>query len=296
MIGGAVGIARGDKAILAQISQRFGPFLRQVLIMQPAAHVLKQLPPSGAQLLALDVGGRLASLKELRPDVRFTPVSLNPADWPPALLGADAVAAWDVRLTPALLEAAWRVLRPGGRLIVANPLQRFDTRYGATLTNTGFVRLLIEPLSEAGGLLLRGERPHTSSDTTARIRTVASADSPAQTLETYRGRFVHVLVYQTPNLPPWKLAPGTVVTWQAVTTQGVPPRLLVFSSLPKAVAFMQPAVLQGRLSGVNKVPKYRREVVMSWRCEVAFNPTLDELKDDLARLTIDPALAEVPDE
>jgi hypothetical protein len=263
--------------------------------MQQIANVLKQLPPSGAQLLALDVGGRLASLKALRPDVSFIPVSLNPGHWHATPQSADAVAAWDVLITPALLEAAWHALRPGGRLIVANPLQLFDTRYGATLTDAGFVRLLIEPLSAAGGLLLRGERPHTASNTLERIRTVASADDRLQMLANYRGRFLHLLVDQTPNLPPWRMRPGAVVTWQAVTTAEAPPRLLAFSSLPKAVAFMQPAVLQGRLSGINKVPKYRREVVMEWDCQVILNPALDDV-GSLAFTSVDPALAELPDE
>ena len=51
------------------------------------------------------------------------------------------------------------------------------------------------------------------------------------------------------------------------------PLLLAFSSLPNAVAFMQPAVIAGTIKDVNKVAKFSRATAQDWR--VLINPALD---------------------
>lgn len=257
------------------------------------AQVLKQFPPSASQLQCLDIGDQWRTLLlAARPDMVLTPVSVLPTQWDIAAASVDAVVAWDIHLSETLLHSALRVLRPGGRFIVANPFTPFDEYEGQRLTAAGWVRLLLEPLDSGRGLLLRGERPHLQPDTQARIEQTAQADADHLTLDTYRGRFVHLLVRQTPNKPVWKLTPDDVITWHTLTDQGV---LLAFTSMPKAVAFMQTGVLNGRVYDVNRIARFRREVVQDWPLQL--NPTFDDLSAlPFGRLPINPALAEAPDE
>src|SRR5690606_5623093 len=113
-------------------------------------------------------------------------------------------------------------------------------------------------------------------------------------------RSVHLLVQETPNKPGWARAAVEVVQWHAAAMQrsdGSPLTLLAFSSLPKAVARMQPAVLNGRVNGINKVAKFSVETAGTWTLPMLLNPTADAL--DGAALTlveIDPATAETPEE
>ncbi|MFQ3674766.1 MAG: hypothetical protein SNJ83_14335, partial [Aggregatilineales bacterium] len=147
-------------------------------------------------------------------------------------------------------------------------------------------------LDTGGGMLLRGERPHTEASTLERVQVAARADADALTLATYRGRFVHLLVRQFPNKPVWRLTAEDRIVWQATCSDG---HMLAFTSLPKAVAFMQMAVLAGRLRDVNKVAKFRREVVAAW--PLWLNPTLDALPPTpFTQVEIDHTLAEAPDE
>src|SRR5262249_6389829 len=146
---------------------------------------------------------------------------------------------------------------PGHRLVV-------------TLENAGYTRILVEPLSDQGGVLMRGEKPHTTPDTMERIRQVAVRDAESD-LSTYSGRYVHLLIQQTPNKPAWKLQPGEKIEWRAlalaqpsVGADETGRVALAFSSLPKAVSFMQPAVVAGAIRGVNKVAKFSRETAQGW--------------------------------
>src|SRR5690606_40606466 len=118
--------------------------------------------------------------------------------------------------------------------------------------------------------LFRSEKPHTAQRTIDRIAQVAGRDA-AVDLERYTGRYVHLLIRQTPNKPVWAMQPEDVIEWQAAAITGADgPALLAFSSLPKAVAFMQPAVVQGLIRDVNKVGKFRREVARSWTVPLLF--------------------------
>jgi hypothetical protein len=60
---------------------------------------------------------------------------------------------------------------------------------------------------------------------------------------------------------------------------------------------MQPAVLAGRIRDINKVARYRREIIAGWGQPLIFNPTLDGIAGAVLELRqVDPAGAEVPDE
>ena len=73
--------------------------------------------------------------------------------------------------------------------------------------------------------------------------------------------------------------------------------LLAFSSLPKAVDFMQPAVLQGLIHDVNKVGKFGKETVKNWGLPIVLNPTLEKIQDfPIDFLELDANTAEASDE
>ncbi|MFN8562170.1 MAG: hypothetical protein U0703_11245 [Anaerolineae bacterium] len=86
-----------------------------------------------------------------------------------------------------------------------------------------------------------------------------------------------------------------MVEWRALALADDGDRLLLaFSSLPNAVAFMQPAVLDGAITGVNKVAKFSR-AAQDWRPWI--NPPLEALAGrEIVYVPVDPALAEIPDE
>lgn len=256
------------------------------------AQMLRQLPPSGSTLRLLDLGGHCAEqFRALRQDLDIRCV----AALPPNETGVDAIVALEQPLAEAFLTAARNCLRPGGRLIIGWQRGEPDAGQQLRLEAAGLVRILIETQGQA--LLLRGERPHTAQDTLERIRQVADDDTftgPAA----WPGRYIHLLVRQTPNRPPWALEPGERLRWQALTL-GVGTRqcLPAFSSLSKAVAFMQAAVLQGRIRDVNKVGKFPREVAGSWPLELLLNPGLAALEQgETGTIDVDPASAASPDE
>lgn len=261
------------------------------------AALAKHLPPSAAALRLLDVGGRCAStLAELRPDVVAETVPFE--TWAAAANSIDAVMALDVPLQESFLAAALAVLRPGGRLMIALSGVP-DERYVQLLEREGYARILVEPLpAPADGVLVRGEKPHTTADTMARIEPVAAQDDAFTDFGTYRGRFVYLLVRQTPNKPVWALKPDEVIQWQAAALEGESlPTLLVFSSLPRAVGFMQPAVLQGRVTDVNKVAKFSRETAATWTYPALLNPELDALPPGaVVWIEMDPSTAAASDE
>ena len=264
------------------------------------AVMAKHLPPSAASLTVLDldgVSGRL--LAEARQDLR---VCHRPAG---SLAGAklnsnacDAVIAYDVALTSELLQAALNALRPGGRLIALMSRGEVDARQPQMLSDNGYVRILVEPALDGLGVLLRGEKRHDTADTMARVRSVSDADADTLDLDTFRGPYLHLLIQQQPNKPAWKLGPQDRIAWRAIAIErGKSQFLLAFSSLPKAVAFMQPAVLAGKISDVNKVGKFTRASASAWQWGALLNPTLEALAgQSFTTVEIDPDTAEAPDE
>jgi hypothetical protein len=261
----------------------------------------KHLPPSAAGLRLLDVDGTTGDvLLEARPDLIITVVAR--ADLESAASNAfDAVTAFDVPLSPSFLEAARLLLRPGGRLITIDSQLDPDESAVRALEDAGYTRILVEAGAECPlplGRLARGEQPHQTDDTLARVAATAARDLRAA-LESFNGRAVHLLIQQTPNLPPWKLPPGTVIAWEAAAQRAEDgaAALLAFSSLPAAVSFMQTAVVAGTVRDVSKVVKFRKETARGWALPVLLNPAPDEI--DAARITwlpIDPADADTPDE
>lgn len=260
----------------------------------------KHLPPSAASLRLLDVGGAAGTvLAEKRADLHIQSVSADPERWNIAPDSIDAVVAYDGVLDERLLQAALNVMRPGGRLIVMDSRGEVSESHGKTLETAGYTRILVETGAECPlptGVLMRGEKPHTTSDTLERIQQVAQQDEDddVQTLDDFRGKYVHLLVVQTPNKPIWAMGADEHYHWDAVAVDGA---LLAFSSLPKAVGFMQPAVVAGRIVGVNKVAKFNRTTAQEWTHPVILNPTLSVLEGKTAALIkIDPATAEESDE
>lgn len=225
----------------------------------------QHLPPSAARprVLALDE----PSAQALPPDVEVVRDRAAPGPFD-AIVGqgaADALGDWFQRL------------RPGGRLILADapPAEAAPEAFGAerlqALTAAGFIHCLVHV--DAPLTLCRGERPPLAA---ARERVRATADAaPASPASP----FVFLLIQQSPNKPAWRLTPGEALTWQAATV--VDPAtgrtaLLGFTSLVKAVAFMQPAVLAGFLTGVNKVGQFPSAVAMTWDPPVLVNPRFED--------------------
>lgn len=253
----------------------------------------KQLPPSSAMLRLLDLdGGSAAILSEARADLQPLP---RQACQPNSL---DAIVACDVALTSELLGEALMLLRGGGRFIAVQPRGKVSQQLGEFLGDCGFVRILIEPALDDLGVLIRGEKPHSAGDPQTRIKNVARLDADSLDLERFRGRYLHLLIQQQPNLPAWARAVDVTISWRAAAIVATPqPVLLAFSSLPKAVGFMQPAVLAGVVRDVNKVGKFSRETAQTWSFGLRINPTLESLHGEtLVYIDIDPASAEAPDE
>jgi hypothetical protein len=227
----------------------------------------KHLPPSAGapRVLALDE----AAAAEL-------PAEAEVARGRPEMTGEfDAVVGY---AAPKQLPALFQVLRPGGRVILARraePHALLDA-----LTQAGFVHCLVETVGDL--TLYRGERPPFGSSV-ARVQTLASGpQSLTSDLQLLTSPFVFLLVTQIPNKPAWKLAPDEKLEWRAVTLLNPAtghPTLLAFSSLVKAVAFMQAAILAKTISGVNKVGKFRAEVSQSWELPFVLNPGFEDVRE-----------------
>lgn len=255
----------------------------------------KHLPPSAASLRLLDIGSAAGGvLSGLRGDLEIIPATVTPDNLSSDSL--DAVVGYDFALSQDFLSAALAALRPGGRLVVVNPTGVANDRWVAMLENPGYTRILVEAVFD--GVLIRGEKPHTQRRTQARIQQVAARDANLLDLATYTGRYLHLLIRQTPNKPAWRLAPGEQIQWQALALENATaPVLLAFSSLPKAVAFMQPAVVAGHIKDVNKVAKFTRDAARQWTLPLMLNPPIDALEDrTVALVPVDPQTAEAPDE
>ncbi|MBI1258320.1 MAG: hypothetical protein GC204_12680 [Chloroflexi bacterium] len=258
----------------------------QLLIIET---MIKHLPPSGSTLRLLDVNGAAAAaLRERAGDIEVAVGSSSDENY------FDAVVGYGEPLDDELLSMALFTLRPGGRLIVIDPQGDPSSAQVKRLEAAGYTRILVEEMLPSG-VLMRGEKPHVNDDTLARIQSVADRDA---TLVNFSGRYIHLLIRQTPNKPIWALKEGESVTWQAVALpdeQG-DLRLLAFTSLPKAVAFMQPAVIAGDIKEVNKVAKFSSFTTsLDW--QLLMNPTADVLYGrEVVFVPIDPASAETPDE
>ena len=261
--------------------------------------LIKHLPPSASALHLLDVNGLAVNmLTQARPDMQISIVSGDVTTWQFENQQFDAVIAVDYILNDTFLSAVLPILRYGGRLIIANSRASFTlAQYGNQLESRGYVRILVEdiPLESSKGVLMRGEKAHITDDTHQRIQIVAGNEAEFIPLSDYKGRFIHLLIRQTPNKPPWRIDPDELIQWDAVTINGV---MIGFSSLPKAVSFMQPSVLMNKFYTVNKVAKFKRERVMSWSHRIVINPTLTIWDNDaqLGFTPVDPYDAEAPDE
>jgi hypothetical protein len=254
------------------------------------AAMAKHLPPSASTMRVLDLNGATgagAVLAALRPDLAVTIGEPSGEDH------FDAIVAADLPLDADLLRTALTALRPGGRLIAVDAVGEPSAALVKLLENAGYTRILVEEAASASGagVLLRGEKPHITDDTLARIQSVAMQDS-----FNFKGRYIHLLIRQTPNKPVWALKPHEQVEWYAAAlAQSGDPLLLAFSSLPNAVAFMQPAVMSGRVKDVNKVAKFSRTTTQDWH--LLINPALDVLQQsEVVFVPVNRAAAEAPDE
>jgi SAM-dependent methyltransferase len=270
------------------------PRVERALIEAMAKH----LPPSGAALRLLDWDGATgAVLRELRADLDID-TNNGHYDWQPDSL--DAIAIYDRAYAP-LLPDALAALRPGGRLIIVDSNDNPDARHVTLLEGAGYARILVEIAAECPlpiGVLMRGEKPHITDDTLERVRGTAQRDDLLTDLNRYPGRYLHLLIRQTPNKPVWALRPDEALHWEAIAAQhddGV--ALLAFSSLSKAVAFMQPAVLAGQIRDVNKVGKFAVATAQAWEMPLLLNPANDVLANYAqVSIVVDPTSAEASDE
>ncbi len=264
------------------------------------AAIAKHLPPSSASMRLLDLDGRAGpALAKSRADLDIRHIPADEAgeiDIAPSAY--DAAVAFDLDLDDALLAACLTALREGGRLIAVQSRGLVCEAHMRRLRGHGYVRILVEPALDELGLLIRGEKPHSTADTMARIQSVARADADSLDLSRFGGRYIHLLIQQQPNKPVWKLAMGEAIRWRAAAVQrDLAPVLLGFSSLPKAVGFMQPAVLSGFITGVNKVGKFSIEGAGALERKIILNPALESIAGEtMTFVDIDPALAEAPDE
>jgi len=325
--------------------------VRSELWGESVREIARHLPPSGARLRVLDVGcgpaNSAITLANLRADVTILGLDRSRVMLPRAVKAIarggktqqitvgmadatqlplhdnsiDAVFLHSVYYMldepAAFLAEAWRVLRPGGRLIMLDPaVMRFAVHPGVLLKNpravpslltwqlvsygwrrftpesiareleaAGFARVLGERAVQGYGILSRGEKPYPTQNPAARQTYSDPAQSndalipvtAASALDGTPSRNLFLLIRQEPDKPAWTLQPGEVVTWGAASAlhEGQPVAL-AFTSLPKGVAFMQPAV--NLLKGVTKVAKFPRDTAQSWDFSLLINPTLDALQ------------------
>ncbi len=267
---------------------------------QFVAVMAKHLPPSSSRVNLLDLDGTSGELlAQWRADLdirHIAPPGLNNAD----IAGdtVDAIVGYDIDIDTALLGTALNALRPGGRFIAVLSLATVKQSYPQLLKDHGYVRILVEPALDELGVLLRGEKPHLTANTAQRIRSVAREDADSLGLSGFRGRYLHLLIQQKPNKPVWKLEQNEQIRWQAAAIQQQQkPTLLAFSSLPKAVAFLQSAVLANNIRDINKVGKFSLSTAKTWEWDIVINPPPEFIRDRaLTYLEIDPTLAEAPDE
>jgi len=253
----------------------------------------KHLPPSAERPRVLALDGAAAA--ELAGQSLVT-AARDLLDYPPGAFDAIAGPA-----APEQIATLCQALRPGGRLILTD---RADPEtLLAALTAAGLIHCLVEPHGPL--VLYRGERPPEGSSlertrTLAANRPAGAAPAlPITSPEALTGPYVFLLIRQTPNKPAWKLAPGEPVTWQAATVLAAgEPVLLAFSSLVKAVACLQGAVLAGQLGGINKVGKFPKSAARAWALPLTLNPTFEAIRhlEPGPPIEVDPLTAITGDE
>jgi hypothetical protein len=94
------------------------------------------------------------------------------------------------------------------------------------------------------------------------------------------------------------MGPDEPVTWEAAAVaadQGV--ALLAFTALPRAVGFMQTAILEGTLSGITRVARFSRAAARAWEQSAWLNPPPSVLRGrSVVFLPVDRATVESPGE
>jgi hypothetical protein len=279
------------------MAETVGPRMTRTFIQGMAKH----LPPSASQLRLLDIGGLAGTiLAEGRPDLEIVPVASDDMSALPED-SADAIVGYSANLNDDTLKGALNALRPGGRLILLQPQGEVDAAFGETLEMAGYTRILVEAGMDCpvvAGVLMRGEKPHVEERTVDRIKQVAERDEDALDLAAYNGRYIHLLIKQSPDKPAWKMEAGETVEWEAVTVGSNGASMaLAFSSLPKAVSFMQTAVMAGKIKGVSKIAKFHRDTAQAWPFLILLNPSLALLDEALMGfIPVDVTTAEAPDE
>jgi SAM-dependent methyltransferase len=272
---------------------------------------------SELNVLDVSANSSTLNLREYRPDLRMIrqdacvpfPLADSAVD---AVIGHSRLTQHEQQAV--FLTEAMRVLRPGGRLILLDPAvgpvplhllakpskvnlsilfwysqrrSQFTLEQMAEkLTTAGFARVLTEHTMQRYGILSRGEKPYPNLTTVERIAQVADLDENALQLVDStdlptigRGRSIFLLVRQTPNKPVWALQPGEKVRWDAtMVTHQDRPYLLAFTSLPKAVEFMQPAVTSAAIQDIHKVAKFDKSIAAKWAVDVLLNPSFEVLK------------------
>lgn len=213
----------------------------------------KHLPPSAGAPRVWVVGGT----PDLPPNL-----DLRPTPEP----NLDAVVGW---ATPDRVPDLAALLRPGGRLILAAPPTHTAPSLLHALQTAGLIHALVE--DHPTGTLYRAESP-PHGDTLTRVR-VLNQTGPATS------PFVFLLVRQTPNKPAWKLTPTDTLVWEAATLHHPgQTELLAFTSLTRAVGFMQAAILNRWLTGVNKVGKFPAALAATWPHPLCLNPDFETVR------------------
>ncbi len=241
----------------------------------------------------------LPKLDLVRGSITHFPLEESTVD---AVIGTDIFTR--ISQHTEFLAEAKRVLRPGGRLILLDttkgyslPILRWAPvlrpqftlqQMAEMLSDAGFARILTERTLRGSGILSRGEKPYPTLSTRERItRTAARDEQTMQIIDSAylptvgRGNFVFLLVKQSPNKPAWVIQPGLEIRWDAamVTDDEINrPYLLAFTSLPKAVEFMQPAVTSGLIGDITKVAKFDKAVAPRWAVDLLLNPSLEAIQ------------------
>ncbi len=260
-----------------------------------ARFMAKHLPPSHSKLYVWDTSLILGQvIQQWRADLQW--VTTQPDHAVDAVLFLNPSVPLAVEFIASLANA----LRRGGRIIGVVQGEPLNRAMVSTLESVGLTRILVEHLDDekpALGVLLRGEKAWHTASTFKRIHDVAQADADRLTLSTYDGGYLYFPLIQKPNKPFWKLSADEKLTWEGMAWEGVPACRLGFTSLPKAVGFMQWVVMRGLVKDVNKIGKYQRSVVANWKTSVVINPLPEDcLTQTLILLPLNPDEAEQSDE
>jgi SAM-dependent methyltransferase len=285
--------------ILHEMSRHLPPSASELTVLDLGGNAAVQLLEARPDLRVITLDQTSPPIQTMERGARVACIQGDQVRLPLANRSVDAITGYEVSNhdRSVLLQEALRILRPGGRLILfdrrpstlARIGQRRDAleQAGSVMEEAGFARVLVEQVGE--GLLARGEKPYPNLSTTERIAATAVQDNPVIELQILdsadlaridRVRFVFLLVRQTPDKPPWAIQPGEPIRWDAAMVNDNVGRhyLLAFTSLPKAVEFMQPAVIAGLLKAVNKVGKFERAAALRWAVDVLLNPPFELLR------------------